>query len=127
MYYGKQNSLNSDYYNSYKGSSYQYKDERDYLTLILKILVILLLLGVLFIGFLFISNKTKMVENGVDRQRLFKVVKEEPSAKREKLPKEIVKEITLEKDNKPHLTQDDIANIISIIMQYNPEIFVEQR
>jgi len=116
VYYGKQNSSNSDYYNS----SYQYRDRADYLTLILKILVILLLLGILFIGFLFISNKTKIVENRVqrvDNQSLFNVIEEEPSVKREELSKKIVKEITLAKSHEAHLTQEDIANIVSIVMQ----------
>jgi len=125
VYYGKQNSSNSDYYNSYENSSYQYQSGKGYLTLILKILIILLLLGVLFIGFIFISNKTKIVEKRVqrvDKQSLFKVIEEEPSAKREELSKKIVKEITLAKDNDAHLTQinltqDDIANIVSIVMQ----------
>jgi len=125
VYYGKQNSSNSDYYNSYENSSYQYQSGKGYLTLILKILIILLLLGVLFIGFIFISNKTKIVEKRVqrvDKQSLFKVIEEEPSAKREELSKKIVKEITLAKDNDAHLTQinltqEDIANIVSIVMQ----------
>jgi len=125
VYYGKQNSSNSDYYNSYENSSYQYQSGKGYLTLILKILIILLLLGILFIGFVFISNKTKIVEKRVqrvDKQSLFKVIEEEPSAKREELSKKIVKEITLAKDNEAHLTQinltqEDIANIVSIVMQ----------
>lgn len=124
MYYGKQNSSNSDYYNSYRDSSYQYNNGKGYLTLILKILVILLLLGLLFIGYIFISNKTKIVENRVqkvDKQSLFKVIEEEPSAKTEELSKKIVKEITIVKDNNNHLTQinltqDDIANIVSIVL-----------
>jgi len=121
VYYGKQNSSNSDYYNS----SYQYRDRADYLTLILKILLILLLLGILFVGFLFISNKTKIVNNRVqivDRESLFKVSEEESSAKKEELSKKIVKEITLAKSHEAHLTQvnltqEDIAHIVSIVMQ----------
>ena len=124
MYYGKQNSSSSDYYNSYKNSSYQYDNGKGYLTLILKILVILLLLVLSFVGFIFMSNKTKIIENRVqrvDKQSLFKVIKEEPSAKTEKLSKKIVKEIAFAKDNEAHLTQvnltqDDIANIVSIVM-----------
>jgi len=124
VYYGKQNSSNSDYYNSYENSSYQYQNGKGYLTLILKILIILLLLGILFVGFVFISNTTKIVENRVqrvDKQSLFKVIEEEPSAQKDELLKKILKEITLAKDNKAHLTQvnltqDDIANIVSIVM-----------
>jgi len=113
VYYGKHNNTNNDYYNSYENSSYQYRDRLDYLTLILKILVILLLLGILFVGFLFISNKTKIV----DRERLFKVSEEEPSAKKEELSKKILKEITIAKSHEAHLTQEDISNIVSIVMQ----------
>jgi len=124
VYYGKQNSSNSDYYNSYEKSSYQYQNGKGYLTLILKILIILLLLCILFIGFVFIFNTAKIVENRVqivDKQSLFKVIEEEPSEKKDELLKKIVKEITLAKDNKTHLTQvnltqDDIANIVSIVM-----------
>jgi len=114
VYYGKQSSSNSDYYNSYGNSSYEYRDGIDYLTTILKILVILLLLGILFVGFVFISNRTKIVENRVqrvDNQNIFKVAKEE-------LSKKIENEITFTKDNKKsNLTQEDIANIVSIVMQ----------
>jgi len=120
VYYGKQNSSNSDYYNSYENSSYQYQNGKGYLTLILKILIILLLLGILFVGFVFISNKTKIVEKRVqrvDRHSLFKVIEEKTSAQKEELSKKIVKEITLAKDNEAHLTQYDIANIVSIVMQ----------
>jgi len=114
VYYSKQSSSNSDYYNSYGNSSYQYRDGTDYLRTILKILVILLLLGILFVGFVFISNRTKIVENRVqrvDNQNIFKVVKEG-------LSKKIENEITFTKDNKKsNLTQEDIANIVSIVMQ----------
>jgi len=124
VYYGKQNSSNSDYYNSYSDSSYKYKNRKDYLTIILKILVILLLLLLSFIGFMFISNKAKVVEHKVqrvDKQSLFKVTEEEPLAKTEELSKTILKEIAVVKENKSNLTQinltqDDIANIVSIVM-----------
>jgi len=121
VYYGKQSSSNSNYYNSYGNSSYQYRDGTDYLTAILKILVILLLLGILFVGFVFISNRTKIVENRVqrvDNQNIFKVAKEEPLEKKEELLKKIENEIIFAKDNKKsHLTQEDIANIVSIVME----------
>ncbi|MCK4440382.1 MAG: LysM peptidoglycan-binding domain-containing protein [Sulfurovaceae bacterium] len=115
MYYGKQNSQNSDYYNSYKNSYYQYKDGKSYLTLILKILIILLLLVMLFIGFIFMSNKTKVV----DKQNLFKVIGKEASVKTEELSKK--KEIIFikNKNNNPtqvNLTQEDIVNIVSIVL-----------
>jgi len=121
VYYGKQSSSNSDYYNSYGNSSYQYRDGTEYLTTILKILVILLLLGILFVGFVFISNRTKIVENRVqrvDNQNIFKVAKEESLEKKEELSKKIENEITFAKDSKKsNLTQEDIANIVSIVMQ----------
>jgi len=120
MYYGKQNSSNIDYYNSYKGNSYKYKGGTDYLKLILKILIILLLICILFIGFLFISNKAKIVENRVervDKLGLFSISEEEPSVKKEEFSKKIIKEMTLIKDNKVHLTQGDISNIVSIVMK----------
>jgi len=124
VYYGKQNSSNRDYYNSYSDSSYKYKNRKDYLTLILKILVILLLLVLSFIGFVLISNKAKVVEHKVqrvDKQSSFKVTEEEPIAKTEELSKKLLKEIAVAKENKANLsqvnlTQNDIANIISIVM-----------
>ncbi|MCK4440631.1 MAG: hypothetical protein KAU90_01405, partial [Sulfurovaceae bacterium] len=121
MYYGKQNNLNNDYYNS----SYQYRNEKDYLTLTFKILIILLLLGLLFIGFIFMSNKTKIVEKEVttvEKQSLFKIMEEEPLENTKELSKKILKEIALAKNNNTHLkkvdlTQEDIANIVSIVMR----------
>ena len=122
MYYGKQNSVNSDYYNSYRDSSYQYNNGKNYLTLILKILLILLLLGVLLIGFIFISNQIKTAETIpqiVQKETTIKVKEESISkSKIEELPPKI--ETEKRSDATPltqvNLTQDDIANIVAIVM-----------
>jgi hypothetical protein len=64
MYYSKEDGTDGDYYNTYKGNSYQYENGKDYLTLILKILLIILLIGLLFFGYLFFENKTRLDSTG---------------------------------------------------------------
>jgi len=111
VYYGKQNNLNSDFYNSYRSSYYQYDNGQDYLTLILKVLVIILLLGLIFFGYLYGSKRTNIDKNS-----------------KLKISQEIVKEndkvadkievINRKREDKSqlNLTQDDIANIVKIVM-----------
>lgn len=102
MYYSKQNSINSDYYNSYKDELYQYGNGKNYLMLILKILVIILLLGLLFVGYLFISNKNSLINiQGVTPSENFVAVKSD-------------------------LNQEDIESIVHIVMEkMNQEKSVE--
>jgi len=57
MYYSKQSSTKVDYYNTYNNNSNQYNNGESYLVLTLKMLLIVLLIGLLFVGYLFISDK----------------------------------------------------------------------
>jgi hypothetical protein len=64
MYYGKQSSSNTNYYNAYRNDSYRSNNENDYLTRILRLLIIILFLGVLFVAYLSITNGAKDVAKG---------------------------------------------------------------
>ncbi len=111
MYYGKQNNLNSDFYNGYKNHYYQYNNGQDYLTLILKILVIILLLGLIFFGYFYISNK-----NNIRKNSNFKISQEIPSKNNKAENKIPTIEKYIENSSKLNLTQDDIANIVEIVI-----------
>ncbi|SFV53056.1 hypothetical protein MNB_SV-12-648 [hydrothermal vent metagenome] len=107
MYYGKENNINADYYNAYKGSSYQYDHGKGYLVLILKILLIVLLIGLLFVGYLFIINRTKLASTEpikIKKSVQFKISEDISSE-----PKVIVERET-------SLSQEDIAMVVQIVI-----------
>lgn len=110
MYYGKQDSTNSDYYNTYNSSSYRYDDDKGYLTLILKILLIPLLIGLLFVGYLFIINETKLASKEfktVDKSQ-FKIYEDmAPTTKVE------VKKMESEDGS---MSQEDIALVVRLVI-----------
>ena len=90
MYYSKYSSSDSDFYKYYREKYYEYEHHRDYLTIILKSLVIISLAGLISFGYLYILNKKSD----------FKISSQK-----------IVKE------NKQELTQDEIAEIVSKVME----------
>ncbi len=111
MYYGKQNSTNIDYYNTYKSSSYQYDNGKAYLTLILKVLLIFLLMGLLFVGYLFIINETKLASaesKDIDNSHQFKIY-EDSTPKREV-------EIERVERGDVCMSQDDIATVVQLVI-----------
>jgi len=111
MYYGKQNSTNSDYYNTYNSSSYRYDNGKGYLTLILKILLIVLLLGLLFVGYLSIINETKLAlsePKARDKSYQFKIY-EDMTPEREVAVKKI--EI-----GDGSLSQEDMALVVQLVI-----------
>jgi len=111
VYYGKQSNSNSDFYNSYRSSYYQYNNEQDYLTLILKLLVIIFLLGLLFFGYLYISNK-----NSIKKDNNFKISQEMPKESSEVEDKINIVKREISNSSKLNLTQEEIANIVEIVM-----------
>jgi len=116
MYYGKQNSFNSDYYNAYENSSYRYQDGKSYLTLILKILLILLFLGLLFFGFIFISNKTTFIESILTEKKV--ETKDDRANEIKKMSSQTLSttDSSVVSTSQVNLTQDDIANIVAIVL-----------
>jgi len=119
MYYSKKNNFTHDYYNTYTNSAYSYESRRDYLKIILKVLLIILFLGFIFISFLFISKKIAISnELLLIKEHISKVVNEKilDNDNREKELKNITKD-TQESKKEKDLTQAEIANIIFMVMQ----------
>jgi preprotein translocase subunit SecG len=111
MYYGKQSSSNTNYYNAYRNDSYRSNNENNYLTRILKLLIIILFLGVLFVAYLSITNRAKPVETTIEKR--IEVVKIEPI---KDIPKK--KEVVSINNRKKEkdLTPQEIASIIETVM-----------
>jgi LysM repeat protein len=109
MYYGRQNSTNSDYYNTYNSSSYQYNNSKDYLILILKILLIALLIGLLFVGYLFIVNETKFASTVNNKSHQFKIYEDMS------LPKTKV-EVKKIKRGGGSMSQEDMAQVVQLVI-----------
>ncbi len=119
MYYSKKNNFTHDYYNTYTNSAYSYESRRNYLKIILKVLLIILFLGFIFISFLFISKKIAISnELLLIKEHISKVVNEKilDNDNREKELKNITKD-TQESKKEKDLTQAEIANIIFMVMQ----------
>ncbi len=119
MYYSKKNNFTHDYYNTYTNSAYSYESRRNYLKIILKVLLIILFLGFIFISFLFISKKIAISnELFLIKEHISKVVNEKilDNDNREKELKNITKD-TQESKKEKDLTQAEIANIIFMVMQ----------
>ena len=110
MYYGKQNGTDSDYYNTYTGNSYQYENGKDYLTLILKILLIILLIGLLFLGYLFVENKTLLDSkdlNEMEQVTNFGTSENKSQEERESIVKKI---------DGGSMSQEDIAVVVQLVI-----------
>jgi len=101
MYFGKQKNAKSYYYYNYDIDNYQ-EEKIDYLTFILKILIILLILLTFFITYLFISNKIEIVENKTNQTPI-------------KVHSAVIN--TSKEESSDKLSQNDIANIISMVMK----------
>jgi len=98
MYFGKQKNVNSYYYDYDIG----YQEEKtDYLTFILKILIVLLILVSFLVGFLFLSDKIQIVN---DKESIFDKITQ-------------TKQPQQKEPSSDTLTQNDIANIISMVMK----------
>jgi len=113
VYYGKQNNLNSDFYNSYRSSYYQYDNGQDYLTLILKVLVIILLLGLIFFGYVYSSKRSNIEKHS--RLKISQEILKENDKDNIKSKIEVINKKREDK-SQLNLTQDDIANIVKIVM-----------
>jgi LysM repeat protein len=115
VYYSKQNSINGDYYNNYK-NPYQDNLKTVYLTLILKILTIIFLLGVLFVGYLFMTEKMKQKRDSsaqkIEREMGVKIF-EEPIVETKFNTQTVANMTHISTEN---LTQDDIALVVEMVM-----------
>lgn len=111
MYYTKQNSTNSDYYNTYNRSSYQYDNGKGYLILILKILLIALLLGLLFVGYLFIINEMKLASvepRSIGKSYQFEIYED-------MTPERKIKVNKIEMGNE-NMNQEDMALVVQLVI-----------
>lgn len=108
--------MNRDYYNDYKGNLYQQNKGTIYLTLILKILIIIFLLGVLFVGYLFVIEQTN--QHGevstlkVEKDIGFQIF-EEPVVEANIKSPTVEQKVHIGSTN---LTQEEIASVVEMVM-----------